>query len=61
MWKEVLYNLFSYGILIYSVTLLASYIFITIYSIGETNYCEAYAITDSLLRVYPKAIPVLIG
>jgi cellulose synthase/poly-beta-1,6-N-acetylglucosamine synthase-like glycosyltransferase/phosphoglycerol transferase MdoB-like AlkP superfamily enzyme len=37
MWKLVLYDLFSYGILIYSVTLLASYIFIGFYSIGETR------------------------
>ncbi len=37
MWKIVLYDLFSYGILVYSVTLLASYIFIGLYSIGETR------------------------
>ena len=37
MWKLVLYDLFSYGILIYSVTLLTSYIFIGLYSIGETR------------------------
>ncbi|MDO9376286.1 MAG: glycosyltransferase family 2 protein, partial [Ferruginibacter sp.] len=37
MWKIVLYDLDSYGILVYSVTLLASYIFIGLYSIGETR------------------------
>src|SRR4029079_3340203 len=37
MWQLVLYDLFSYGILIYSVTLLTSYIFIGLYSIGETR------------------------
>ena len=47
MWKLVLYDLFSYGILIYSVTLLASYIFIGIYSIGETRkYLRKSSFTD---------------
>lgn len=47
MWKLVLYDLFSYGILIYSVTLLASYIFIGLYSIGETRkYLRKSSFTD---------------
>ncbi|MEP7109076.1 MAG: sulfatase-like hydrolase/transferase [Ferruginibacter sp.] len=47
MWKQVLYDLFSYGILIYSVTLLASYIFIGLYSIGETRkYLRKSSFTD---------------
>ncbi|MBC7887001.1 MAG: sulfatase-like hydrolase/transferase [Ferruginibacter sp.] len=47
MWKLVLYDLFSYGILIYSVTLLASYIFIGVYSVGETRkYLRKSSFTD---------------
>ena len=47
MWKLVLYDIFSYGILIYSVTLLASYIFIGLYSIGETRkYLRKSSFTD---------------
>ncbi len=47
MWKLVLYDLFSYGILVYSVTLLASYIFIGLYSIGETRkYLRKSSFTD---------------
>lgn len=47
MWKTVLYDLFSYGILIYSVSLLLSYIFIGIYSIGETRkYLRKSSFTD---------------
>src|SRR5665647_1010553 len=47
MWKLILYDLFSYGILIYSITLLTSYIFIGLYSIGETRrYLRKSSFTD---------------
>ncbi len=47
MWKIILFDLFSYGILIYSVSLLTSYIFIGLYSIGETRkYLRKSSFTD---------------
>ncbi|MEP6845362.1 MAG: glycosyltransferase [Panacibacter sp.] len=36
-WKFILYDLLSYGIFTYSVVLLCFYIFIALYSIGETK------------------------
>lgn len=62
MWKQVLYDVFSYGILVYSVTILISYIFIGIYAIGETRgYLRKNSFTDySLLASSPHAPSVSI-
>lgn len=35
-WQSILIHLVSYGILVYSITIISSYIFIGIYSVGET-------------------------
>jgi cellulose synthase/poly-beta-1,6-N-acetylglucosamine synthase-like glycosyltransferase/phosphoglycerol transferase MdoB-like AlkP superfamily enzyme len=55
MWKHILYDLFSYGILVYSLTILASYIFIAAFAIGETKkYLRKDSFTDySLLASSP--------
>lgn len=46
-WQSLLFDLFSYGILLYSVVLVASYLFIGTYSIGETkNYINRNSFTD---------------
>ncbi|MGY5354122.1 glycosyltransferase family 2 protein [Wenyingzhuangia sp. IMCC45467] len=37
-WQSLLFDLFSFGIMMYSLVLIISYIFIGIYSIGETRY-----------------------
>ncbi|MCW3090954.1 MAG: icaA 2 [Ferruginibacter sp.] len=63
MWKQVLYDLFSWGILIYSLSLLASYIFIGVYSIGETRkYLRKSSFTDYNLLAsssYSPSISIL--
>jgi biofilm PGA synthesis N-glycosyltransferase PgaC len=46
-WQSVLIDFFTYGILTYSVVLLLFYVFIGIYSIGETNnYLHKNSFTD---------------
>ena len=62
MWKLVLYDFFSYGVLIYSVTILISYIFIAIFAIGETRrYLRKNSFTDySLIASSPYAPSVSI-
>lgn len=37
-WQSILFDIFSFGIMVYSLVLIISYIFIGIYSIGETKY-----------------------
>lgn len=61
-WHEILYYSFTYGLLIYSVTLLAFYIFIGIYSIGETRqYLQKNSFTDyNVLASSPQAPSVSI-
>lgn len=62
MWHEVLYNLFTYGILVYSITILSFYLFIGVYSIGETRrYLRKTSFTDySLLASSTNAPSVSI-
>ena len=58
MWKQVLYDLFSYGILVYSVTLLTSYILIGVYSIGATRkYLRKSSFTDYTLLASSNYVP----
>lgn len=46
-WQTIIFDFFTYGILIYSVTLLSCYIFIGAYSIGEIrNYLRKNSFTD---------------
>jgi poly-beta-1,6-N-acetyl-D-glucosamine synthase len=46
-WFQILYNLFTNGLLIYSAALLLFYVFIGIYSIGETRlYLKKNSFTD---------------
>lgn len=54
-WSEWIYNFFTYGILLYSVILLLCYLFIAVYSIGETRrYLRKSSFTDySLMAVSP--------
>ncbi|PZR24741.1 MAG: glycosyl transferase family 2 [Citrobacter freundii] len=56
-WQQALVDFFTYGILLYSVILLAFYLFIAIYSIGETrHYIRKSSFTDySILAVSEKA------
>jgi cellulose synthase/poly-beta-1,6-N-acetylglucosamine synthase-like glycosyltransferase/phosphoglycerol transferase MdoB-like AlkP superfamily enzyme len=62
MWKQVLYDLFNYGILIYSVTILTTYIFIAAFAVIETRqYLRKNSFTDySLLASSPYAPSVSI-
>jgi cellulose synthase/poly-beta-1,6-N-acetylglucosamine synthase-like glycosyltransferase len=54
-WSEWIYNFFTYGILLYSVILLLCYLFIAVYSTGETRrYLRKSSFTDySLMAVSP--------
>lgn len=54
-WAQLLYDILTYGILIYSVLLLLSYMFIGGYSIGETRrYLRKSSFTDySIMAVSP--------
>jgi biofilm PGA synthesis N-glycosyltransferase PgaC len=46
-WQSVLSDTFTYGILAYSITLVSAYIFIGIFSVGETNnYMHRNSFTD---------------
>ena len=62
MWHQIVYNLFTYGILLYSVVILGFYLFIGIYSIGETRrYLRKASFTDySLLSSSSNAPSVSI-
>lgn len=62
MWYEIVYYFFTYGMLLYSITLLAFYIFIGIYSIGETKkYLRKNSFTDfNILASSPQAPAVSI-
>ncbi|NML20118.1 glycosyltransferase family 2 protein [Pseudoflavitalea sp. G-6-1-2] len=55
-WQQVVFDILTYGILGYSVILLLSYIFIGLYSIGETRkYLHKNSFTDyALLAVSPE-------
>ena len=55
-WIQVIVDLFTYGILAYSVVLLGFYLFIAVYSIGETrHYIRKSSFTDySILAVSEK-------
>lgn len=54
-WTQLVYDFFTYGILAYSVLLLLFYIFIAVYSIGETRrYLRKSSFTDySIMAVSP--------
>lgn len=54
-WTTIVYDFFTYGILIYSVLLLLSYLFIAGYSIGETRkYLRKSSFTDyAIMAVSP--------
>ncbi len=55
---EILYTVFTYGIFIYSVVLLGFYLFIAIYSIGETRrYLRKSSFTDYSLMAVSENIP----
>ena len=56
-WQQIIVDVFTYGILAYSVILLTFYIFIAVYSIGETkHYLRKTSFTDySILAVSEKA------
>jgi cellulose synthase/poly-beta-1,6-N-acetylglucosamine synthase-like glycosyltransferase len=62
MWYQIVYYVFTYGMLLYSATLLAFYIFIGIYSIGETKkYLRKNSFTDfNVLASSPQAPAVSI-
>src|ERR1700741_17890 len=46
-WQTVVFDIFTYSILAYSVILVSGYIFICIYSIGEVNnYLHKNSFTD---------------
>jgi cellulose synthase/poly-beta-1,6-N-acetylglucosamine synthase-like glycosyltransferase len=56
----MLYDVFSYGLLIYCVTLLSSYIFIALYSIGETRkYLRKSSFTDYNLLASSSYAPTV--
>jgi cellulose synthase/poly-beta-1,6-N-acetylglucosamine synthase-like glycosyltransferase/phosphoglycerol transferase MdoB-like AlkP superfamily enzyme len=58
MWKQILYDLFSYGIFIYSISLLLSYVLIGVYSIGETRkYLRKRSFTDYSLLASSNYAP----
>lgn len=55
---EILYTVFTYGIFIYSVVLLGFYLFIALYSIGETRrYIRKSSFTDYSLMAVSENIP----
>lgn len=56
-WQQVVVDIFTYSILAYSVILLGFYLFIAVYSIGETrHYIRKSSFTDySILAVSEKA------
>jgi cellulose synthase/poly-beta-1,6-N-acetylglucosamine synthase-like glycosyltransferase/phosphoglycerol transferase MdoB-like AlkP superfamily enzyme len=60
--SDIIFNLFVYGIFYYSVVLVWSYIFIGIFSIGETNrYVHKNSFTDyRLLAASPHAPSVTV-
>src|SRR5205085_7832746 len=46
-WYQILYEFFIYGLLTYSILLLGFYLFIALYSIGETRrYLRKTSFTD---------------
>ena len=59
---DIIFNILMYGIFLYSVLLVLSYIFIGIYSIGETDkYLRKNSFTDyRLLAASPHAPSVSI-
>ncbi|MBO9660439.1 MAG: glycosyltransferase, partial [Chitinophagaceae bacterium] len=56
-WQQIVVDFFTYSILVYSVVLLGFYLFIAVYSIGETrHYIRKSSFTDySILAVSDKA------
>ena len=57
---DVLYNLFTYGIFLYSVAILAFYVFIGLYSIGETRkYIRKSTFSDYRILASSEHAPSL--
>ncbi|MHB1922691.1 MAG: glycosyltransferase family 2 protein [Chitinophagaceae bacterium] len=56
-WQQILFGFITYGIMLYSVTLVFFYLFIGIYSIGETrNYLHKNSFVDyNLMASSPQA------
>lgn len=59
-WQQTIIDFFAYGILLYSALLLAFYVFIGIYSIGETRrYIRKNSLTDYNVLAASAAAPGL--
>jgi cellulose synthase/poly-beta-1,6-N-acetylglucosamine synthase-like glycosyltransferase len=57
-WQQFLFNLFSYGILIYSLLLILFYFFIGIYSVGEIKkYLRRNSFTDFRILAASDQLP----
>jgi cellulose synthase/poly-beta-1,6-N-acetylglucosamine synthase-like glycosyltransferase len=57
-WQQLIFDVLTYGILIYSSVLLSSYVFIGIYSIGETRrYLHKNSFTDYNLLASSEETP----
>ncbi|TAN00685.1 MAG: glycosyltransferase family 2 protein [Chitinophagaceae bacterium] len=57
-WQSILIHLVSYGILVYSITIISSYIFIGIYSVGETmKYMHKNRFADYRLLAISSEAP----
>lgn len=57
-WQTILLEFFTYGILVYSVALLSSYLFIGLYSIGETRqYLRKNSFTDYRILAASNELP----
>ena len=57
-WYHILYDFFIYGLLTYSIFLLAFYIFIAVYSVGETRrYLRKTSFTDYKIIAASSHVP----
>ena len=57
-WYQILYDIFIYGLLAYSILLLGFYIFIGFYSIGETRrYLRKASFTDYKIIAASQQVP----
>ena len=57
-WYHILYDFFIYGLLTYSLFLLAFYIFVAFYSVGETRrYLRKTSFTDYKIIAASSDVP----
>ncbi|MGC4039146.1 MAG: glycosyltransferase [Chitinophagaceae bacterium] len=57
-WQEIAYDFFTYAVLIYSIVLLLFYLFIAVYSIGETKkYIRKNSFTDYSIMAVSENTP----